>query len=198
MDKHKASHEILRAAIPLVPFEGWNQSTLQKAALSANYKKTDIIRVFPRGAIDAVDAFAREGDALMLELLKGYNLPTMKIRERIATIVRLRITVHEQQREALRKAIALQAMPFHALHALRSLYATVDAIWHAAGDTSTDFNFYTKRLMLAGVYTSTVIFWLDDRSPGESASWEFLDRRIEDVMRIEKAKSHVKKWLARA
>jgi ubiquinone biosynthesis protein COQ9 len=191
MDKIKASHDIIQAAIPLVPFDGWAQATLNAAALAAGYKKTDAIRVFPGGAVDAAEQFLRSYDAAMLDTLAGYHLPTMKIRQRIATAVRLRLEAMEPAREAVRKAVALLAQPFHVHRALKGLYATTDAIWHATGDTSTDFNFYTKRLLLAGVYSTTFIYWLDDKNPGHEDTWAFLDRRIEDVMKIE----GVKRWL---
>jgi ubiquinone biosynthesis protein COQ9 len=94
----------------------------------------------------------------------------------------------------VRRALALLSLPFNAGLALKLLYKTVDAMWYAAGDTSTDFNFYTKRATLAGVYSSTLLYWLADRSPGSEATWDFLDRRIDDVMKIEKLKSRVKSW----
>ncbi len=125
----------------------------------------------------------------------SYHLETMKIRERIATCIHVRLQVMEPHREALRKTLALQALPFYAHRALKHLYATVDTMWYAAGDNSTDFNFYTKRLLLAGVYSSTLLIWLDDKTPGQETTWAFLDRRIADVMQIEKAKQHFKKWM---
>lgn len=194
MDKQKAALDIITHALPLVPFEGWNQQTLQQAAVAAGYKKTDIIRIFPGGTMDAVDAFIVQGDATMLAALKSYHLETMKIRERVTTAVRLRISADENHREAIRKALALQAMPFNFHRGLRNLYRTVDAIWYAIGDTSTDFNFYTKRMTLAAVYSSTLLFWLDDKTPGSAATWDFLARRIEDVMTFEKTKHKIRNW----
>ncbi len=196
MDKDKAAADIIAHALPLVPFDGWTQAALRKAALEAGYRKTDVIRVFPGGAIDAVDRFLADADDAMAAQMKGYHLETMKIRERITTAVRLRIELHAPHREALRRALALQAVPFHAWHGVQSVYRTVDAIWHSIGDASTDFNFYTKRLTLAAVYAATLRFWLDDMSAGSQQSWAFLDRRIEDVMKIEKAKAQLRKWAA--
>jgi len=196
MNKHQTAKDIIAAALPLVPFDGWNQSTLSKAAEQAGYKRTDAIRVFPGGAIDAVDFFIAEMDEEMLAQLKTYHLDGMKIRERIATAVRVRLESLAPHREAVRKALALEAMPFYAHRALKNLYKTVDAIWYAAGDTSTDFNFYTKRLLLAAVYSSTLLYWLDDKSPLYEHTWAFLDRRIADVMQIEKAKHQFKNWFS--
>jgi ubiquinone biosynthesis protein COQ9 len=192
MDKLKAAQDILGKALLLVPFEGWNQQTLKKAAEEAGYLRTDAIRVFPGGAIEAVDVYMRLSDEAMAEDMAGHHLETMKIRERITTAVRLRLAVMDPHREAVRKALALQAMPLYCAHALKNLYATVDAIWYAIGDSSTDFNFYTKRLTLAGVYSATLLFWLDDKSPGHQLTHDFLDRRIEKVMQFEKLKAKVK------
>lgn len=197
MDKHKAAAEIIAHALPLVPFEGWSLHTLKKAAQQAGYRKTDAIRVFPGGAIDAVDTYLRLSDEAMVAALSGYHLDSMKIRERIARAVQLKLAAMAPHREAARKAVALQAMPFYCTHALQSLYHTVDAMWHAIGDTSTDFSFYSRRLTLAGVFSATLIYWLDDASPGHARTLEFLDRRIEDVMRIEKLKAQVKQSLRR-
>jgi ubiquinone biosynthesis protein COQ9 len=192
MDKQQVAKDIIQAALPLAAFDGWNQATLNKAAASIGYKSTDVIRVFPGGALDAVLAYLRLCDEGMVQALAGYNLETMKVRERIALCVRLRLMEYAPQREAARRALSLLAMPFHAHHALSSLNHTVDDIWHAVGDTSTDFNFYTKRLTLAGVYSATLLHWLDDSSPDFESSWSFLDRRIENIMQFEKLKRRVR------
>ncbi len=197
MDKKKASADIITHALPLVPFEGWTQVTLWKAALAAGYKKTDTVRVFSGGAIDAVDAYSQMIDAQMLAVLSHYHMDNMKIRERITTAIRLRLEIQTPHREAVRKVVAMHSLPFYAHRGLRALYETVDNIWYAIGDTSTDFNFYSKRLSLAGVYSSTLLFWLNDNSAGQEATWQFLDRRIEEVMVIEKAKYKLKSWLSK-
>ena len=192
MNKQKAAADIIAAALPSVPFDGWNQQTLRNAALAAGYKKTDVIRIFPGGAVEAAEMFMRNFDIAMEQALQGYHLEPMKIRQRIATSVRVKLELMTPHREAIRKTLALLALPFYVHRSLRLLYTTVDSIWYAIGDTSTDFNFYTKRLTLAGVYSATLLFWLDDKSPGYSNTWDFLDRRIEDVMTIEKVKKRFK------
>jgi ubiquinone biosynthesis protein COQ9 len=198
MDKIKAANDIITHALPLVPFDGWNQQTLGKAAVAAGYKKTDVIRVFSGGAIDAVDAYSRMADNQMLEALSHYHLESMKIRERITAAVRLRLELQATHREAVRKAVAMHSLPFYAHRGLRALYETVDNIWFGINDKSTDFNFYSKRLTLAAVYSSTLLVWLDDHSTGYEATWSFLDRRIEDVMKIEKTKHKIKSWFKKS
>ncbi len=198
MDKDKARADIIKHALPLVPFDGWNIQTLGKAAVAAGYKKSDVVRVFSGGAIDAVDSYSRLADQQMLDALSTYHLDNMKIRERITKAVRLRIELQTENREAIRRSVAMHSLPFYAHRGLRALYQTVDNIWYAIGDNSTDFNFYSKRLTLAAVYSSTLLMWLDDNSPAQQATWEFLDRRIEDVMKFEKVKHQVKSWIKKS
>ena len=183
-------HKILDAALPAVVFDGWTDGTLARAAQSAGLTAFDVKRAFPGGVIDAINFFVTRANAAMVETLRrDYNLAAMKIRERIATAVMVRFRAQAPYREATRRAMAVYAMPWHAGDGLRALYTTVDAIWREAGDTSTDYNFYTKRLLLAKVYTSTASVWLDDTTEDLSETEAFLRRRIENVMQIEKFKA---------
>jgi len=185
--------KLLAAALPHVPFDGWGGGTLARAAKEAGLAPSIVPRACPRGPIDLVEFWLQEADRTMVAELAARNLKPMKIRERIATGVRVRLEQIAPHREAVRRALALLAMPGYAPGGLGALYRTVDAIWHAAGDTATDWNFYTKRLLLAGVYSSTLMFWLDDKSEGLAATWAFLDRRINDVMRIQKVRGRLDK-----
>jgi ubiquinone biosynthesis protein COQ9 len=180
---------LILAALPHVPFDGWSRKTLAAAAQSAGLEAGTELRLFPEGVKDAVAHFMDMADRLMLEDLKGLDLAAMKIRVRIATAVRVRLTRWTPHREAVRRALALSPLPPFAGGSLRGWYKTVDAIWRACGDKSTDFNFYTKRGLLAAVYGSTVLFWLDDRSEDCAATWAFLDRRIADVMQVPQLKA---------
>lgn len=196
MDKQKAAEDIITHALPLAANDGWNQIVLAKAAVAAGYKKSDVVRVFPEGSIAAVDEYSRMCDRLMLSALSSYHLDEMRIRDRVALAVRLRLEQQAPHREALRKALNLQNMPYHITHGMRSVYETVDNIWRAIGDSSTDFNFYTKRATLAAAYSATLIFWLNDNSPAFEGSWNFLDNRIANIMQIEKAKKIFREWTA--
>ena len=172
-----------------MPFDGWSPKTLETAAENAGLGQGTATRLFPGGAKDAVAHFMDLADRLMLEDLAPLDLAAMKIRVRIATAVRTRLARWTPHREAVRRALALSPLPPFAGGALRGWYKTVDAIWRAAGDKSTDFNFYTKRGLLAAVYGSTVVFWLDDWSEDCAATWAFLDRRIAEVMQVPQLKA---------
>jgi ubiquinone biosynthesis protein COQ9 len=126
--------------------------------------------------------------------MEAAGVAGMKVRDRIRSAVRIRLERHAGERDAARRALSLLALPLNAALGLKLLYRTVDAMWYAAGDTSVDFNFYTKRATLAGVYSATLLYWLNDRTEGGQGTWDFLDRRLDDVMRIEKIKSQVRAW----
>jgi ubiquinone biosynthesis protein COQ9 len=119
------------------------------------------------------------------------------VRKRIAAAIRVRLEQAAPHKDAVRRALTVLALPTNAPAALRSLYRTVDAIWRAAGDTATDWNFYSKRGLLAGVFSSTVLCWLDDTSEGHAETWAFLDRRIEDVMRVPKLTARLREACSR-
>lgn len=175
-------------------FEGWTRAALSAAGQKLALPAGEADRLFPGGPAQVLTFLSERADLRMVEDMEKEGVAAMKMRDRIKNAVRIRLERHAGEREAARRALALLSLPFNAGLALKLLYKTVDAMWYAAGDTSTDFNFYTKRATLAGVYSSTLLYWLNDRSPGSEATWGFLDRRIEDVMKIEKLKSQVRSW----
>ena len=175
-------------------FDGWTRAALASAARGLDLPAGEGERLFPGGPLDVLTYLSRRSDQRMVEDMEKEGVVALKIRDRIKGAVRIRLERHSGQRESARRALSLLSLPFNAPLALKLLYGTVDAMWYAAGDTSTDFNFYTKRATLAGVYSSTLLYWLNDRSPGAEATWAFLDRRIDDVMRIEKLKGQVRSW----
>ena len=175
---------ILDKALDHVAFDGWSERTLRQGTEDAGIDDDVRRRAFPRGAADAVEFWSAQTDRAMATALAEQDIGALKVRERIAAAVRWRLESLAPHREAVRRALSFLGQPQHAGLGLRCLYRTVDEMWHAAGDTATDFNFYTKRGLLAGVYTSTLLFWFDDDSDGHVATWAFLDRRIADAMRI--------------
>jgi ubiquinone biosynthesis protein COQ9 len=189
----KLRADILAAALPNVAFDGWTTKLMREAADAAGVSHGEMRLAFPGGITDLADCFLADGDRRMEEALAARDLAGLKIRERITLGVRTRIEVDLKQREAVRRAVTLLALPISGGTGPRALYRTVDTIWRAVGDTSTDFNFYTKRAILAGVYSAVTISWFGDESEGFTETWAFLDRRIADVMQFEKAKASVQK-----
>lgn len=176
------------AILPNVAFDGWSEAAFRAAAQDAGLTLSEARALCPRGAIDLAVELHREGDAAMIRAIRETDLDQMKFRERVAFALRARIEA-VQDKEALRRATALFALPTHAAEGSRLLWQTADAVWTALGDSSDDVNWYTKRATLSGVWASVVLFWLGDDSLDNQATWGFIDRRIDDVMQIEKAKS---------
>jgi ubiquinone biosynthesis protein COQ9 len=188
MDDKDPKDQILDAALSHVPFEGWSATTLKAAIAESGVAEGLAHALFPRGAVDLALAYHRRGDAQMVDELTRADLSAMRFRDRIAHAVRLRLEL-AGDKELVRRGTTFFSLPLHAVEGTKAIWGTADAIWRALGDTSDDVNWYTKRATLSGVYGATVLFWLGDDSPGHENTWDFLDRRIEDVMRIETAKA---------
>ena len=189
----ETKHKLLLAALKHVPFSGYSDASLNAAAKDTGLSVPDVIRHFPRGAIDLVEAFSEMADSEM-----RYRLNDAKespIRDRISFAVRVRLEAMAPHREAARRAAAFLSLPQNASLAAKLLIETVDAMWRATGDQSSDFNYYTKRALLAGVYSATLLHWLSDSSEDRRDSWVFLDARIEDVMKIQKMRGGLEKAL---
>ncbi|MCA8881700.1 MAG: COQ9 family protein [Rhodobacteraceae bacterium] len=181
---------LLAAIESHVPFDGWTESAFRAAIADSGVEPAVARGVCPRGAVDLALAFHEEGDAEMLRRIREADLGGLRFRDRIAQAVRFRLEA-APDREMVRRGVTLFALPNHAPDGAKALWSTVDRIWEALGDTSDDVNWYTKRATLAGVYSATLLYWLGDDSPGHTRTWEFLDRRIGEVMRFEKLKADV-------
>lgn len=195
-DSEREKTQILLAALPHVPFDGWTQAVIDAGVADAGLDPDLSWRAFPGGPADLVEFFSRYADHKMVEVLENTSLEDMRIRDRIAEAVRVRLDLLAGHREAVRRALAFLALPAHTALGVSCMARTVDEIWRAVGDTATDFNFYTKRGLLAGVYGATLLAWLDDETEDFSETWAFLDRRIGDVMEIQKARGRLDKLVA--
>jgi ubiquinone biosynthesis protein COQ9 len=193
MDETERKDAILRALLPDVPFDGWTAAAMRQAAARAGVAEGELAALFPRGPRDAVHWFSHWADRMMLETMAVRPLEGLKLGERIALAVRTRIELLLPHREAVRRGLSFLALPANAGLGLRLLYDTVDATWYAAGDAATDFSFYTKRAMLAGIYAATTLYWLDDRSEGCADTWKFLDRRLSETSILPKIRTELER-----
>ena len=184
----------LRAALaPLLPahaaFDGWTEEALAMAAEELGVPPGRARLAFPGGAIEMVDAWFDWIDKAMLIAFPPERIAQMKIRERIRDLILFRFETMRPHREALRRALAVLAMPQNLAAAARLAWRSADRLWRLAGDTATDFNHYSKRAILVGVYGSTTLVFLDDNDEDLADTRAFLGRRIDDVMRFEKFKA---------
>ncbi|EAQ03683.1 hypothetical protein OB2597_10586 [Pseudooceanicola batsensis HTCC2597] len=182
--------KLIDAMLTHVPFDGWSDTAFRAAIRDTDVNPTVARGLFPRGARDVARAWHDRGDAKMTGAMAQADLSHLRYSEKVAHAVRLRIEAIEDK-EALRRAMVQNVLPLNAPDGARMLWQTADHVWRALGDTSEDYNWYTKRMTLSGVIGSTLLFWLGDESYGNQATWDFLDRRIGDVMQFEKAKARV-------
>ena len=173
-------------------FDGWSDVALADAAAQAGVDPAVARLAFPGGAIDMIAGWIEWVDAAMAEAFDPLVLAQMPIRERIRSLVWFRLEAVAGLEEALRRALAIQAMPQNLVRSARLGWASADAMWRLAGDTATDYNHYTKRAILASIYAATLAVFVSDESEGKAETRAFLDRRIEGVMKFEKAKAQ---WL---
>jgi ubiquinone biosynthesis protein COQ9 len=182
MTRDELKDKIIKKALIHVPFDGWSQDVLERAAVEAGVDASNAWRLFPKGVIEAIAYWSHSLDQEMLTLLPSPD--ELKVREKVTRGVRTRLTLLAPYREAARKTARYLSLPQHIGQGSKMLYRTVNKIWYYAGDTSTDYNFYTKRGLLALVYSSTFLYWLKDDSEGFEKTWIFLDKRIEDALTI--------------
>jgi ubiquinone biosynthesis protein COQ9 len=175
---------VLDATLRHIPFDGWTHAALARGGDDLGLDAGGLYRAFPGSVGELLAFYLARADRRMVAALAQEDPSALKVRERVARAVRLRLEQSADQREVVRRALAVLALPHNAPLAARSLYRTVDEIWHWAGDRATDWNFYTKRALLAGVYGATLLYWLEDKSEGSADSWAFLDRRIADALRV--------------
>ncbi|MEE9455377.1 MAG: COQ9 family protein [Paracoccaceae bacterium] len=182
---------VLDAALPHVVFDGWSTATLDAAINDSGVDAGLAALAFPRGAIDLALAFHIEGDRQLTTAMAAKDMEGMRYRDRVAYGVRKRLDIAQPNREAVRRACALFALPTHSADGAKAIWHTADTIWNALGDTSVDVNWYTKRATLSAVYSSAALFWLGDESGGVETD-AFIDRRINNVMQFEKFKTSLR------
>jgi ubiquinone biosynthesis protein COQ9 len=170
-------------------FDGWSRAAVDAAADSLGIDRDQARLAMPKTAVGLVETYIQGVDAALEAQLPPDKLVGLKIREKIRTLVWQRLEIMGPAREAVRRALSILAMPQNAPTGLKTGWRTADLMWRMAGDTSTDFNHYTKRMTLGAVYGSTLVTWLDDQSEGWADTAAFLDRRIDNVMQFEKWKA---------
>ena len=173
-ERNEVPEDFIARFLDHTVFDGWGSRALNAAARDVGLDKLALRRVAPNGPRDMVLAFNDMANDRMNAALAQVNINHLPVRERIGTAIRVRLQQNEVRKEAVRKMLSYLAFPGRAALAGRCTYETVDSMWRIAGDTSTDFNFYTKRSLLAVVYGSTVLYWLSDISEDQKDTWDFL------------------------
>lgn len=190
IDVGAARASLLDAILPHVVFDGWGAASLRAAAQDAGVPVPLLRVILPRGAVDLAADYHRLGDARMLDRMRSGEVDGLRHSEKVTAAIRFRLEAAD--REIVRRSAALFALPQNAARGAQLVWGTADAIWRALGDMSEDAAWYSKRAILSGVYSATVLYWIADESPGHGMTWAFVGRRIADVMRFEKFKAQVR------
>ncbi|HEX6143514.1 MAG TPA: COQ9 family protein [Geminicoccaceae bacterium] len=180
---------LLEAALAHVPFDGWSARSLFAGARDLEMELGLVRRLFPRGGDDLLGHLEAWADRKMAAAVDADELRDLRVRDRIRTLIEARLEILEPHREAMRRAVAARLLPANALSAAGSTWRTADLIWSLAGDRARDSSYVTKRAILVGVWTATFLYWLDDRSLDGAPTRAFLERRIDDALRIGKVRA---------
>lgn len=194
LDERRA---LMAAAFVHIPFDGWSLAAMKTAEQNLQWPAGTARRLFPGGPSEMLAFASAEADRRTEEALADEDLAALKIHQRLALAVRLRLEEDFPRREAAVRAIAFLSLPGHQALAAKCLYETVDAIWRGIGDTSTDFNFYSKRALLAGVLSSTLLYWLQDETEDNADTWAFLERRIDNVLTFHRTRARLERLVGR-
>ncbi len=191
-----AQDRIIQAMFLFVPITGWTLTSLKSAVVEAGFQEGDEYRAF-RGDMDQVVAYYLDyNDRKMIEKLAEIDLSSMRVKDRVATAVMVRFRQAEVHKQVAVKASEYLKHPSRVSMSAKALYNTVSQIWYACGDTSTDYNFYTKRGLLATVYTASFLFWLKDDSEDNIRTRAYLSKKLDQVMQIPRIKSVLKDGFA--
>jgi len=185
--------KVLAAVLDDAAFDGWSEAVARGAAERAGVSASDYALAFPQGVRDVLDYFAADADRRMAAQYGAADTAAMRVRDRVTFLVEARLAALADHKEAARRAAAFLALPFNAALGARLAARTADAMWRALGDRSADFNYYSKRAILTGVYVSTLTVWFSDADPDMRRTRRFLAGRISNVMQFEAVKRTIRK-----
>jgi ubiquinone biosynthesis protein COQ9 len=183
------------AMLPNVPFDGWTVRALRASLRASGLPEDEATILFPGGAVDMIAVFCDLADRRMEEA--ALSLTETKLSARVRAVISLRLAMSRPHKEAIRRALPLLALPGNLREAAAITARTVDAVWYAAGDRSTDFSWYTKRAILTAVYGATLLFWVQDKSDDDLDTLAFLDRRLRGVGRVGRLRGRAESLLGR-
>ena len=189
----EAKKNLLHQASQFIPFDGWSKSCFVEAAQNANLSVEEAYFLFPNGVRDLAVFFHEYGDTKMIEILQNENFDDLRFRDKISQAVWIRLKVNESERHLVRRCMAYFSLPQNFALGSKLIWGTADKIWNFFEDQSEDYNWYSKRMILSGVITSSFFYFIGDNSEGNLSTKDFIDRKIRNIMSFEKYKSYVQK-----
>ena len=184
--------KLIKAILKSVVFDGWSNGLINSACKELDLNYSIAKTLFPRGIIEIAIDYHKNGDEKMIDSLKNKDFKNYKIREKIFLAIQTRLQIEKRDKELIRRSVSFFSLPQNFLDGNQLVWGTAHKIWSFLGDQSTDYNYYSKRAILSAVYGSVVLYWLGDDSKNSSSTWEFLERRIQNVMLFESFKAKLK------
>lgn len=191
-ERREDQEKLLNQSLVHVPFDGWGRKSLLEAAKDLGMETLAALNAFPGGEAEMIALYSDLADRQMIQDYRNLEVKPTRISSKIEIMVQLRLQRQQSNKEAVRAAAGVLMNPRNLALATRLLYNSVDCIWRELGDPATDFNFYTKRGILAAIYSATFFYWLEDKSDGQWETWRFLERRLQDLGHIPGIKTRYK------
>ena len=185
IEKEKA--RILERFLKATPFDRWSESNLKRASKACGFKPDYALVLFPEGIVEFTQYF---NDLMNENMAENFDpMVYSKVSDKIVHLIELKLDVYAPHKEAIRALYQYNIRPKNICSAQKQLWKTCDQIWYLAGDESTDYNHYTKRIILAAVYSRTLLYWLSDESEDYADTKNFIRRKIKNVGKIGKWKA---------
>jgi len=176
--------EILLATLDQVPFDGFSKRALTAGVAVAGYDASMVLRAFPNGVGDVAEHFSDWANRQMIIEVNKLDLASMGVREKIHACIKARLMLCAPYKEAVIRLSSWLAMPQNTEKLTRMTWEISSQVWYTIGDTSSDWNYYSKRTLLAAAYSATVLYWMADEADDDGDypnTWEFLDRRLNGI-----------------
>ncbi|XP_050760199.1 LOW QUALITY PROTEIN: ubiquinone biosynthesis protein COQ9, mitochondrial [Gymnogyps californianus] len=188
--EEQLQHRILTAALEFVPEHGWTAEAIAEGAKTLGL------------SVAAAGMFHSDGSELVLHFVSQCNTKLSELLEQEQKLVQLGEAEKKPTDQFLRdavearlrmlipyiekwpQALSILLLPHNIPASLNLLTSMIDDIWQYAGDQSTDFNWYTRRAVLTGIYNTTELVMMQDSSPDFEDTWRFLENRVADAMNM--------------
>ncbi|KAK1377853.1 Ubiquinone biosynthesis protein [Heracleum sosnowskyi] len=178
---------VLDASLLHVPKLGWTEVAMVAGARDVDVSPS-IVGGFPRKEAELVEHFMDECLHKLMDIIDSEeDLKNLIPNDRIAKLVRIRLELQVPYISKWPQALSIQAQPANVPNSFKQRAMLVDEIWHACDDEANDIDWYVKRTILGGIYSTSEIYMLTDSSPDFRDTWAFLNGRVRDAFDFKKS-----------
>ena len=182
--------EILKFAKIFLSKKGLSKNTLESISKKYGLDANETELLFPEGNIDFIKFTLEQLNNELEEYCREIDLIRLPVHKRIKKVLLSKISLMNKNKVFYRSIFLNLLIPKKNFSLPSQLYNSVDQIWFIAGDSSTDFNFYTKRLILSVIYSRIMLFFFNNNNQEELEN--ILDESLRRVSKIPEIKSKFK------